>query len=198
VMMPFNFTKSTFKKSGSSDGLTGHFYEFKGINGSAPIMESANEVTEMKANTPYLYVPDDEPEYWYIYNGDEGVNIFTEGYDGGNKQTESDYWTLKGTYSAKIWDAEDPEIGKAYYINDEGTLEEIVSGMMTTPTSCYLLRNIMDIADVNNDGQVTIEDVTSLVYLILNNSTGPDGDINDDGQVSIADVTALVNIIKGK
>ena len=198
VMMPFNFTKSAFKKSGSSDGLTGHFYEFKGINGSATIMESANEVTEMKANTPYLYVPDDEPEYWYIYNGDEGVNIFTEGYDGGNKQTESACWTLKGTYSAKIWDAEDPEIGKAYYINDEGMLEEIVSGMMMTPTSCYLLRNINDIADVNNDGQVTIADVTNLVYLILNNSTGPDGDINDDGQVSIADVTLLVNIIKGK
>ena len=31
VMLPFNFTKSDFKQGGSSDGLTGHFYEFKGI-----------------------------------------------------------------------------------------------------------------------------------------------------------------------
>ena len=139
VMMPFNFTKSTFKKSGSSDGLTGHFYEFKGIHldpqtskWTAEMGEPDNpETTTMKANTPYLYVPDDEPEYWYIDNGGSGVNIFTEGYDGGNKVTPYDgtadfawnKWDFIGTYQPRYWydgsDSEHPaenigELGKVY------------------------------------------------------------------------------------
>ena len=32
VMMPFNFTKSAFRRGGEGDVLTGHFYEFKGIH----------------------------------------------------------------------------------------------------------------------------------------------------------------------
>ena len=58
--------------------------------------------------------------------------------------------------------------------------------------------------DVNNDGSVTIADVTALVNIILGNAqdTTPEGedniaDINHDGNVTIADVTALVNIILG-
>ena len=140
VMMPFNFTKSAFKKSGSSDGLTGHFYEFKGIHldpqtskWTAEMGEPDNpETTTMTANTPYLYVPDDEPEYWYIYNDGDGVNIFTEGYDGGNKVTPYDgsnesfrwnKWDFIGTYQPRYWydgsDSEHPaenigELGKVY------------------------------------------------------------------------------------
>lgn len=59
--------------------------------------------------------------------------------------------------------------------------------------------------DVNNDGAVTIADVTALVNIILGNAqdTTPEGedniaDINHDGNVTIADVTTLVNIILGK
>ena len=55
--------------------------------------------------------------------------------------------------------------------------------------------------DVNNDGTVTIADVTALVNLIL----GKEGDynqaaadVNNDGSITIADVTALVNKILGK
>ena len=140
VMMPFNFTKSAFKKSGSSDGLTGHFYEFKGINGSAPIMESANEVTEMKANTPYIYVPDEEPEYWYIDNGGSGVNIFTEGYDGGNKVAAYEGFELRGTYTEKVWEENDPEIGKAYVYNNNGELVPVTAGTRIRPTECYIIQ----------------------------------------------------------
>ncbi|MBO7139833.1 MAG: hypothetical protein J6W19_04555 [Prevotella sp.] len=140
VMMPFNFTKSAFKKSGSSDGLTGHFYEFKGIHldpqtskWTAVMGEPDNpETTTMTANTPYLYVPDDEPEYWYIDNGGSGVNIFTQDNGGGNKVTPYDgsnesfrwnKWDFIGTYQPRYWydgsDSEHPaenigELGKVY------------------------------------------------------------------------------------
>ena len=139
VMMPFNFTKSAFKKSGSSDGLTGHFYEFKGIHldpqtskWTAEMGEPDNpETTTMTANTPYLYVPDEEPEYWYIYNGGDGVNIFTQGNEGGTKVKPYDgradfawnKWDFIGTYQPRYWydgsDSEHPaenigELDKVY------------------------------------------------------------------------------------
>ena len=168
VMMPFNFTKSAFKKSGSSDGLTGHFYEFKGIHldpqtskWTAEMGEPDNpETTTMTANTPYLYVPDEEPEYWYIYNDGDGVNIFTEGYDGDNKVTPYDgtadfawnKWDFKGTYQPRYWsDSENPEeIGKVYGFagNTKDVDGQIVlagdfvrakSGAKIRPTSCYLM-----------------------------------------------------------
>jgi len=172
VMLPFNFTKSAFKKGGSSDGLTGHFYEFKGIrldvnesNKWVAVMkevgsDDANEVTTMKANTPYLYVPDEEPQYWYIDNGGGGVNIFTEGNEGGTKVKPYDgtadfawnKWNFIGTYQPRYWsDSENPEeIGKVYGFAgatkevDEkpvvaGDFVRAKSGAKIRPTSCYLM-----------------------------------------------------------
>ena len=169
VMMPFNFTKSAFKKSGSSDGLTGHFYEFKGIHldtqtskWTAEMGESDNpETTTMKANTPYLYVPDDEPEYWYIDNGGSGVNIFTQDNGGGNKVTPYDgsnesfrwnKWDFIGTYQPRYWSETEhfEELGKVYgfagktKVVDEqivvaGDFVRAKSGAKIRPTSCYLM-----------------------------------------------------------
>ena len=174
VMLPFNFSKSAFKKSGSSDPLTGHFYEFKGISQDVDgtgkwvavmkeVGDDANEVSTMKANTPYLYVPDDEPEYWYIYNGGDGVTIFTEGNDGGEKVTRYDgraesfawnRWDFIGTYQPRYWSETEhlDEIGKVYgfagstkevqtykpTIVEAGEFVRVASGAKIRPTSCYL------------------------------------------------------------
>ena len=58
------------------------------------------------------------------------------------------------------------------------------------------------IGDVNNDGNVTIADVTALVNIILGkgDTTGDRyyADVNGDNSITIADVTALVNKILGK
>ena len=169
VMLPFNFTKSAFKKSGSSDGLTGHFYEFKGIHldpqtskWTAEMGEPDNpETTTMTANTPYLYVPDEEPEYWYIDNGGSGVNIFTQDNGGGNKVTPYDgsnesfrwnKWDFIGTYQPRYWSETEhiEEIGKVYGFagNTKDVDGQIVlagdfvrakSGAKIRPTSCYLM-----------------------------------------------------------
>lgn len=59
--------------------------------------------------------------------------------------------------------------------------------------------------DVNNDGSVTIADVTALVNIILGKDNVEPyqynhaaADVNGDEGITIADVTALVNIILGK
>jgi len=56
--------------------------------------------------------------------------------------------------------------------------------------------------DVNNDGKISIADVTALVNIILGqDSVAPyaynhaAADVNADGNISIADVTALVNLL---
>ena len=173
VMMPFNFTKSTFKKSGSSDGLTGRFYEFKGIHldpqtskWTAEMGEPDNpETTTMTANTPYLYVPDEEPQYWYIDNGGVGVNIFTEGNEGGTKVKPYDgtadfawnKWDFIGTYQPRYWSETEhfEEVGKVYgfagktkevqgvYNNTitvvAGDFVRAKVGAKIRPTSCYLM-----------------------------------------------------------
>lgn len=57
------------------------------------------------------------------------------------------------------------------------------------------------IGDVNEDDDVTIADVTSLVNIILGKQSDyrmEISDVNEDGGVTIADVTSLVNIILGK
>lgn len=65
--------------------------------------------------------------------------------------------------------------------------------------------NIQLSGDVNNDGTISIADVTALVNIVLGkDNTAPyqynhdAADINNDGTISIADVTALVNLILGK
>jgi hypothetical protein len=138
VMLPFNFKKSYITLAHSSENPTGKFYSFAGVNGSAPVMESGNEVTEMKANTPYLYVPGEDTEYWDVYYGGYGINIFTEGYGGGTKEVEYDGWTLKGTYDGEIWDA---DASDEYVLGDNGEVALATAGTMVNPTSAYVLRN---------------------------------------------------------
>jgi len=51
--------------------------------------------------------------------------------------------------------------------------------------------------DVNNDGFVNIDDVTSLIDLLLRGSTlnNDNADVDQDGSVNIGDVTALIDML---
>jgi hypothetical protein len=51
--------------------------------------------------------------------------------------------------------------------------------------------------DVNDDGEVSIADINSLIDMILNNNQDQRGDVNGDGEVTIADINALIDIILG-
>ena len=55
---------------------------------------------------------------------------------------------------------------------------------------------IEDVGDVNNDGKISITDVTTLIEILLSGESTdilPLADINFDGKVSITDVTTLIN-----
>jgi hypothetical protein len=55
---------------------------------------------------------------------------------------------------------------------------------------------IVQPGDLNHDGILGIEDVTTLIDIIISNSTTtPECDVNQDGSVDIADVTDLIDYI---
>ncbi len=174
IMLPFDFTKNDIRRGEYDNISEGKFYEFAGIE-EVPInmwiavmkevcVEGSNEVTTMKANTPYLFMPGEDAKYVYFTNGDDydqGFDIFTEGYERGNKQTEYDgsdgtyswnKWNFKGTYQPRYWsDSENSEeIGKVYgfagatkEVDEQlvvaGDFVRAKSGAKIRPTSCYLM-----------------------------------------------------------
>ena len=176
IMLPFDFTKNDIRRGEYDNISEGKFYEFAGIE-EVPFnmwiavmkevgVEGSNETTEttMKANTPYLFMPGEDAKYLYFTNGDDyyqGFDIFTEGYERGNKQTEYDgsdgtyswnKWNFKGTYQPRYWsDSENSEeIGKVYGFAGNtkevdgklvvaGDFVRAKSGAKIRPTSCYLM-----------------------------------------------------------
>ena len=174
IMLPFDFRKNDIRRGEYDNISEGKFYEFAGIE-EVPFnvwiavmkevgVEGSNEETTMKANTPYLFMPGENAKYLYFTNGDDyyqGFDIFTEGYERGNKQTEYDgsdgtyswnKWNFKGTYQPRYWsDSENPEeIGKVYgfagatkevdeKIVQAGEFVRAKVGAKIRPTSCYLM-----------------------------------------------------------
>ena len=171
VMLPFNFKRDRITLAHDNANPSGKFYEFKGIEEDldhkwvAVMIEAgktlSNEVIEttLKANTPYLYVPGESTEYLDIYVGGTGINIFTEGNEGGTKETEYYYgdgmpwnhWKFKGTYQPRYWSETEhfEEVGKVYgfagaskwvdgKLVEAGEFVRAKVGAKIRPTSCYL------------------------------------------------------------
>ena len=82
----------------------------------------------------------------------------------------------------------------------ETETHQVYSGNYADQSSWWMVVDALQTGDVNQDGSVTIADVTALVNIILGKSgySSDYADVNQDGSVTIADVTALVNIILGK
>lgn len=69
-------------------------------------------------------------------------------------------------------------------------------------TSVTLLKKPFIIGDANDDGSVTVVDITTMVNKLLGIPTHPfvfeQADANDDKDFTISDITSVVNIILGK
>ena len=71
-------------------------------------------------------------------------------------------------------------------------------GMPSSPATLTLKRYTL--GDVNDDGVVTIADVTAVLFIIAGQGDGfikEAADANQDGSVGIADVTKILSIIAG-
>ena len=84
----------------------------------------------------------------------------------------------------------------------QGTLFTTVAGVEVPfdDEECSVtLPVIVHLGDVNDDGRVSIKDVTDLInYLLSGNTEGiiiVNADVNTDGRISINDVTSLINMM---
>ena len=68
----------------------------------------------------------------------------------------------------------------------------------------YMCLGVVDVApasrgDVNNDGEISIADMNTLVNVILGGDADPSvrfrADVNGDSEISIADINTLIDII---
>ncbi|MBQ9575380.1 MAG: leucine-rich repeat protein [Muribaculaceae bacterium] len=130
--------------------------------------------------------------------------LFNIGDDDNNIQTVTSYAIVPPVITAKCFTQktyenavlEVPAESLEAYRNAEGwknffkfsVIEEIPGG--ETDKLC---------GDVNGDGKVTIDDVTTLISYLLSGNVSPfdagNADCNGDGRVSIDDVTALINYL---
>lgn len=86
--------------------------------------------------------------------------------------------------------------------SDQSRFRYYKSSTYSSQKAIQLYKKVIK-GDVNNDGNVTIADVTALVNIILGKDTEgvynhEAANVNGDEGITIADVTALVNIILGK
>ena len=197
VMLPFNFTRNRITLAGSNANPSGHFYSFAGVSGSAPVMESTNEVTSMTANTPYIYVPGEDTEYWDIYNGNDGINIFTAGNNGGDKTAVSGDWTLTGTYTGKTWTGSEQDFGRTSILNNSGELTDVTDTTIVKPTDGYFVVSVITYTvtfDANGGtGTIAAETVTSGASYTLPacTFTAPENKTFKEWSVKIGDADPL-------
>ena len=70
----------------------------------------------------------------------------------------------------------------------------LLLGAMLVPTTVFA----QDIyGDVNDDCEVNIADVNTVIDVILGDGINPSADVNTDGEINIADVNVIIDIILG-
>lgn len=103
------------------------------------------------------------------------------------------YYLTEGTkYYVVVWSPYFPNnYDWNWFFNDP--VPFTVGDWVTPPDPQFIL------GDVNNDGYVTIADVTTLIDMLLNGTPTvedcPAADMNENGEISIADVTALIDYL---
>ena len=93
-----------------------------------------------------------------------------------------------------------PVDGKRYYVRARYAYLTAATGttVQYTPYSQVRTFTYRDCrqGDVNSDGVVNVSDVTTLINMILGNTTpAAAADLNADGTINVSDVTTLINFI---
>ena len=146
-----------------------------------------------------------EPPVWEYELYVDGVCSITGGY----VYRGSSLWSLTGKYiygdwcTGDIWAFTHTENGNhtnEHLITSEINitsfgLDESNELFFCGNESIYKLKSNQ--GDINEDGDLNILDVVSLINLILDSSYNSIGDINGDSTLNVLDIVLLVNIILG-
>ena len=164
--------------------------------------------------TVYLKDPTVAPNNWssiYIYAWDNTGNI-SDSWPGVNVTNSTT--TVQGQkfyYRTFNVNSEDYAFNVVLSQGDSGHQSVDVTGIthdiyleITSTTNKYTVADITDqysylLGDVNDDGEVNISDVTSLIDILLGKNADAETllrcDVNSDEEVNISDVTSLIDIL---
>ncbi len=138
-------------------------------------------------NDENLTIYFDEP---YTYNGG---NLLIE-----TLVTESGSWGTTEFYG----ETSDELNSVCFYINNSGATYSVAYSFLPKATfTCKKggVEPVVKPGDVNNDGSVTIGDVTALIDYLLGGASGEfneaNADVNGDEGITIGDVTALIDYL---
>ena len=188
VILPFDYTCN------GNEG--GSFYSFAGVSGITPVMDSANEVTGMTANTPYLFVPTATAmTFPNISKMTDGVVTLKP--TAGDHTVTSGDWTLTGIYERKTWTGIEPDYDNAFILNSIGKLNHISFDEMVKPTDGYFVGSVITYTvtfDANGGtGTIAAETVTcgATYTLPACTFTAPEGKTFFAWSVKIGDAEAV-------
>lgn len=149
IMLPFSVDTKTF-----SDAT---FYSFAGVDLEKNEVQFS-EVSKVEANTPYIMVAAYDGEYMDFGDGDNMVRFTTEG----PKSSTAGNWQFVGTYEYKKWTEGDPELGRAFVIDEMGKLKKIKVGDEQYPLSAYLVDLNARVVTFFDDKGVQVGDVVTV------------------------------------
>ena len=132
--------------------------------------------------------------------------------DGGPEQWNDDWTAFNSTYrygptstftvtTGSQYATAKRDNSASYYFTGDGSdyLFTFDADNLTFSIEVIESQPLVNLGDVNNDGQVTIADVTTLIDYLLGSSPASfnavNADVNNDSNITIGDVTALIDML---
>ena len=163
--------------------------------------------------TVYVKDPKVSPNNWsnvYIYAWDN-TGAISDSWPGVNVTATTTVMGQKFYYRTFNVNSEDYVFNVVLSQGDSDHQSVDITGIthdiyleVTSTTNKYTVTDITDqysylLGDLNNDGEVNISDVTTLIDILLSDGIDADtlrrGDLNGDGEVNISDITTLIDIL---
>lgn len=152
IMLPFSTEVSKL-----ADADHASFYGISDIvkvDGKWQVQVAA--VSDIEANTPYIVVSDVDLDVLII---EDNVTFNTTE---GTKSSTAGDWQFVGTYEYKKWTEGDPELGRAFVIDEMGKLKKIKVGDEQYPLSAYLVDPNVRVVTFFDDKGVQVGDVVTV------------------------------------
>ena len=163
--------------------------------------------------TVYVKDPKVSPNNWsnvYIYAWDN-TGAISDSWPGVNVTATTTVMGQKFYYRTFNVNSEDYVFNVVLSQGDSDHQSVDITGIthdiyleVTSTTNKYTVADITDqysylLGDLNNDGEVNISDITTLIDILLSDGIDAEtlrrGDLNGDGEVNISDATELIDIL---
>ena len=181
--------------------------KFDGTKGTGTVTVNNSKIDmNNTSNTALIVTMEKVGSYWTV-KGEDKYMALTSDNNALNSAESATANTAKWTISVTSGTASISNVNYTKRYLKYNTSADLFRCYTTGQKDIALYKEVVTepevlLGDVNNDGEVTIADVTALVNILLGKDTSSynldAADVNENGTRSIADVTELVNILLKK